>query len=254
MKMKTSLCSMLLTACLGLVWTTEARAELLAWWPFESAEKAPGRDAAPGGRSPLVFRSGAGEFVEGREPGVMAWNTAGVDFASQAAFPVTPAFSFASWVRREPGQDGGHLETIARLGERNSAGWAVYVGENGNWFVYAYGVETRRLDSRTAAAPGAWTHLAVTFAPKGGSSKGQERGGTLSLYINGRLANQGEFQIGVEAPTAPFVLGARLVKGAASWPFRGQISQAALWDEVLPPSIVADLAKGASPGRTTQLR
>lgn len=241
----------LIAAGFGCLSIAGARAELLAWWPLDTAETPPGRDAAPGGRIPLVFRSGAGELVQGREPGKLAWSTAGVDFASQATFPFTPAFSFAAWVRRDAGAGAGQMETIARLGERNSAGWAVYVGDNGNWTVYAYGSQTRRLDSRVAAAPGVWTHLVVTFSPVGAAESGAETAGKLCLYVNGQLTNQGEFRIGAGEATAPLMLGARYVKGATSWPFTGQLGQVAVWDEPLPPSVVADLAKGVSPGRAT---
>lgn len=240
----------LFTVGLGLLATMEGRAELLAWWPFDTA-KSPGRDASPRGQEPLVFLSGAGELVEGREPGALAWSTAGVDFGLQKEFPMTRAFTFSTWVRREPGQPGGQTETVVRLGDRNQAGWAVYVGDNGNWTVYAYGAQTRRLDSRVVAAAGAWTHLAVTFAPVGAAEPGALMEGRLCLYVDGRLANEGVFRIGVADDLAPLMLGARYVKGAISWPFHGQISQAAVWDEPLPPSVVGDLAKGVTPGRAT---
>lgn len=72
--------------------------------------------------------------------------------------------------------------------------------------------------------------------------------------MNGRLANEGEFRISVAEDVAPLMLGARYVKGAMSWPFHGQVSQAAVWEEPLPPSVVAALAQGVVPGRARVAR
>lgn len=231
--------------------SASARAELLAWWPLDSPSSAPGADAAPGSRHRLQFLGGSGELTDGLLPGALAWTTAGGDSALTASFPVTKAFSFSAWVKREAGSAGGgeQLATIARLGERNNSGWALYVGAGGTWTAYAYGAQARKLDSKTAAAPGAWTHLAVTFTPGAAGAAGSaETTGLLCLYVNGRLANKGEFAIGNDGSTLPFMLGARHYNGAASWPFAGQIAQVAVWDEAIPASLVAELAKGRSPG------
>lgn len=228
-----------------------ARAELLAWWPLDSPSSAPGADAAPGARHRLQFLGGSGELTDGLLPGALAWTTAGGDSAHAASFPATTAFSFSVWVKRDPGTSGGsdQLATIARLGERNNSGWALYVGATGTWTAYAYGAQARKLDSKTAATRGAWTHLAVTFAPAAAASApATETTGLLCLYVNGRLANKGEFAIGRDGDTLPFMLGARHYNGVASWPFAGQISQVAVWDEAVPASLVAELAKGRSPG------
>ena len=240
---------MILAAALAAA-TGVARAELLAWWPLDSAASAPGRDAAPAGRHRLQFVGGAGEMGEGRLPGSLAWSTAGGDFALIEEFPATAAFSFVVWVKREAvgGEKADELATIVRLGERNQAGWALYVAPSGNWTAYAYGAQARKLDAKVAAKPGEWTHVALTFAPASAGSGAGESVGVLSLYVNGRLANKGEFGVARDGATAPLALGARHYNGNASWLFPGQISQAAVWDEALPSTLIAELARGRAPG------
>lgn len=221
-----------------------ARGELLAWWPLDSAAAAPGADAAPGSRHRLEF-AGSGELADGRSAGVLAWTTAGSDSALVPEFPVSEAFAFSAWVRLEADADD-QLGTVVRLGERNSSGWALYVGAGGNWTAYAYGAQARKLDSKVAAKAGQWTHLALTFEPS--VSGAGESTGLLSLYVNGRLANKGEFTIGRDGAAAPLMLGARHANGSASWHFSGQVAQVALWDEAIPASLAAELARGRSPG------
>lgn len=224
-----------------------ARGELIAWWPLDSAAVTPAADAAPGTRHRLIF-AGSGELSDGRSADTLAWSTTGGDSALVAEFPATTAFSFSAWVRLETASADSQLATVARLGERNSSGWALYVGAGGTWTAYAYGAQARKLDSKVIAKPGEWTHLALTFAPATPATGAGESTGLLSLYVNGRLANKGEFSIAREAGTSPFMLGARHANNAASWPFGGQIAQVAVWDEVIPSSLAVELAKGRSPG------
>jgi hypothetical protein len=182
-------------------------------------------------------------WVEGRFGSALRFPRGGAGAVRVTPAPSLNTIEVAStislWVRLSGDMNGDGI-ILARRAQ--SAGG----------FIYAFGVTNGQarlrinsgngynldLSSGQAIPKGGWVHLAVTFDKK-----------VARLYIDGRAAAAGIYELGIPQEDTPLYLGAGQVTATEMLAerFAGDLDEIVMYNRVLPAGEVASLAGGARP-------
>ncbi|SDY69911.1 Concanavalin A-like lectin/glucanases superfamily protein [Micromonospora pattaloongensis] len=187
-------------------------------WRFDSCTGSPVAcvdAAAP--PHPLTLAAGATWDPAGRGEGA-GLKLAGTGSAATAGAVVNTAQSFtvSSWVKL--GATGGDQCAVCFEGARGAAFQLGYAGDVGGWQFRATRSDADNSATVRAAAPAAasvdtWTHLTGVY---------DATRATLSLYVNGELAEVTPFTGGWQA-SGPLAVGREKRNGAATGHWQGSV-------------------------------
>ena len=200
-------------------------AELIGYWPFDDQLETTA-DLSTGGNDGTV--NGGAKFVPGRTGDVVdfAIEFDGVDDSVTTEVSLLgnlEAFTMAGWFRFEVEQ----TNRTGLFGQNDSVEFGMINQSTMQHWMAGGGV----LNVPFGPTAEDWTHVAVVNSADG-----------RILYINGGVAGEA----GAASPTAAsgftFNIGGDGVYDGAGNFFEGQIDDVAVWDVVLTPEQIADLA------------
>lgn len=149
-----------------------------------------------------------------------------------------PAYTLSAWVKFREVRPGSILVLTDDSGPLGSWSHQIRVTANGKFEHYTFDGGLNVVTGTTTLAPNTWYHVAATARDNG----------LARLYVNGK-------EEGVADPVGTlWTGGTRWLLGTPSSgfanPLNGQLDDVSLWNEVLSPSDIANLASGASPAGT----
>jgi Concanavalin A-like lectin/glucanases superfamily len=243
---------------------------LVGWWRFDETSGTIAADSSGNGNTGTVTPNATGVWVAGKINNAANLNNTSqyIDIANPSNFNFSPGqpFTLAAWINRNSSADADD-EIIAKVPAAGGAGWSFWMpgnnasttlgafGEplcpltNGNCFeMHIQGGSNQYafLATMTAAAPGAWHHVALTY-------DGSGIGTSVKIYVDGVNQPLGVYsQNGTSVAVGSFTNAADLLLGQdqIGQPdyFGGKIDDARVYNRVLSAGEIMDLYNGISGG------
>ena len=160
----------------------------------------------------------------------------GIDDAVQIDDPAPhPAYTLSAWVQFNVVRPGSIIVLTDASGPFASWSHQIRVTDSGQFQHYTFDGEWSVITGSTTLVPNTWYHVAATA----------QDNGTARLYVNGK-------EEGTADPVGTlWTGGSRWLLGTPSNgfanPLNGKLDDVGVWDVVLSPTDIANLASGASP-------
>lgn len=143
-----------------------------------------------------------------------------VNVPYSAALNPSDNFTVEFWARADGGAGGYRSPLSSQITDTVANGYYFYAGDNDQWQAWLGSVGTYHVLQGDAVVIGAWTHLALTFSS-----------GTVSFYVNGRLAASSSSVTFYRNQYSPFRIGA-LGDAPGTYNWNGKIDEVRVWNAV----------------------
>ncbi|MFD7298882.1 LamG domain-containing protein [Streptomyces sp. NPDC059897] len=199
----------------------------LGWWPLHRS------GTAKVGEHDAVFGDGV-KWTDGPEGGALRLNgTSGYADTNTRLDTAGKDYSAAARVRLADGRLKGMQTALSQEGERNSAFFLQYSGQDQN-FAFSFPGARTVAESSQAPRPGRWYHLTGTYSQK------DHR---MRIYVDGKLAGTRVASSDVK-PTGSVMIGRGKFGGKAADHWNGDIADVHVYDRELTSREVSALSSG----------
>ena len=150
-----------------------------------------------------------------------------------------PAYTISMWVKGAP-QDDNRVYSEGSS-TNNTPLFTMGTHFNGSsgavdiFIRYSGGGSPNHMVGTLTAFDGTWHHIVWT-----------DNDGDAALYVDG-VRDPADFSYGKQAMSLNRVSFGAVLRASPCCQFQGSIDQVAMWDEILPPAEIAELAAGAPP-------
>ncbi|MGW2343695.1 LamG domain-containing protein [Streptomyces sp. NPDC001661] len=197
----------------------------LGWWPLHRS------GTAKVGEHDAVFGDGV-KWTEGPEGGALRLNgTSGYANTNTRLDTAGKDYSAAARVRLADGGLKGMHTALSQEGERNSAFFLQYSGQDEN-FAFSFPGARTVAESSEQPRPGRWYHLTGTYSQK------DHR---MRIYVDGKLAGTRVASSGVK-PTGSVMIGRGKFGGKPADHWNGDIADVHVYDRELTSREVSELS------------
>jgi hypothetical protein len=212
-------------------------------WRFDEGSGTVATDSSGNGRD-ATLGPGATMAAVGRDGGSVGFNGVVDSYAqtSSALVDTTKSFTVSAWVRLTTGATTDHRAVAGQSGARTNGFSLYYSAGIQNWVFAMHTADTDAPGwvgvSGSQPVPNyVWTHLAGTY-----DAVNQR----IRLFINGHMVHERAFTMPWNA-TGPLLIGRAKHAGAWVSAFLGNIDHVYIWDRIVAPEEIAELANVLDP-------